>query len=658
MKFTTCLTLLGSALIGSAVFSMTAFGAVHSADSAGSADSADNESSVHTDIIVPCENRDALRRPFFGDTHVHSKHSLDASTQDTRTTPAQAYQFAKGERIGIQPWTAEGKPMRSLQLSRPLDFAAVTDHAELLGEVSICNTPTMEGYSSWQCKIYRNYPRVGYFFFNASAMRMKSRLGFCGEQGELCIQAASGPWQDIQQAAANANDRCEFSTFVAFEWTGIGGTADNWHRNVLFQNDIVPALPVNSVEMPSPFQLWDELDRDCVKADNGCDAVVIPHNSNLSAGTMFRVVDDTGQAINQQQASQMARLETLVEVMQHKGSSECFFGAQGNIAEDELCSFEQLPYNNFSSQLADFLAEPPTADGDFLREVMREGLRQEQRLGVNPFKWGFVGSTDTHLGTPGATDENNFPGHGGAGVPADGEVPKGLPDALEFNPGGLAVLWAEENTRESLFAAMRRREAYGTSGPRMTVRLFGGWEYADDLCAQENFVEQGYQGGVPMGGDLPAATSAIPKFAVRAFRDPGTSEQAGMSLQRIQIIKGWVDAQGQSQEEVYEVAGDANNGATVDTNSCQTSGAGFDQLCSVWKDPAFDADTSAWYYARVVENPTCRWSQQICAANRVNCADSSTITAGLEGCCAFDHQPIIQERAWTSPIWYRAAAGN
>lgn len=617
------------------------------------------DTAYRTEQRTPCHENDPLRKPFFGDTHVHTKYSLDASTQGTRTTPAQAYQFAKGERVGVQPWDNNGNALRSMQLSRPLDFAMVTDHAELMGEVAICNTPAMEGYTSWQCKIYRGFPRIGYYLFNATAMSMKMRLGLCGDDGQHCIQAASIPWQEMQQAAEDAYDRsenCEFSSFVAFEWTGVSSSmegAQNRHRNVIFRNEVVPALPITAVEHPKAHQLWDQLDKQCVAPAKGCDVLVIPHNSNLSDGSMFTSVREDDKPITAENARQTARFETLVEVMQHKGSSECYFGVQGSIAADELCAFEQLPYNNFRGQSFASLREAPRPEGDFLREALRDGLRVQQQLGVNPFKWGFIGSTDTHLGTPGATAENNFLGHGGAGAANGAELPKGLPDALEFNPGGLAVLWAEENTRDSLFAAMRRREAYGTSGPRMTVRFFGGWDYPQTMCETNNFAERGYNNGVPMGGDLSFKQPGLaPYFAVQAFKDAGTIDKDGTPLQRIQIIKGWVDDRGESKEAVYDIAGNPDNGARVDLNSCEIKGPGHDQLCAVWQDPDFNENTNAWYYARVVENPTCRWSQQVCNANRVNCSNPSTIGEGLEGCCAAEHRPVIQERAWTSPIWY------
>jgi hypothetical protein len=343
-----------------------------------------------------------------------------------------------------------------------------------------------------------------------------------------------------------------------------------------------------------------------------------------------------------------------MEVMQHKGDSECMTGLQ---TEDELCSFEKLAMNNFRGRYMRWRAEPPVAY-QFIRNVLKEGLAQQARLGVNPFRYGLVASTDTHLGTPGLVAEQaDYPGHGGAGTPVGEELPAGLPDALDFNPGGLAVLWAEENSREALFAAMRRREAYGTSGPRMLVRFFGGWSYPANLCESSRLLETAYAGGVPMGGELPpragdAAADAAPLLAVSALRDPGAAGTPGTPLQRIQIVKGWTQDD-VLHERVWDAAGDPEGGASVDLDTCEPSGAGFDSLCAVWRDPDFDPAQHAFYYARVVENPTCRWSQKLCVARGVRCDDPATIGEGLAPCCAVDHVRTIQERAWTSPIWYR-----
>jgi hypothetical protein len=623
---------------------------------------------ISTVVSARCENSEPLRKPFFGDLHVHTRLSLDASTQDTRTTPQQAYEFARGSALGIQPFDKEtGIARRTIQLDRPLDFAAVTDHAELFGEVVSCTTPGSKGYGSLICRVYRNWPRAAFFLMNTKASDGQ-RYEFCGEGGAHCLDLAMGPWQEIQQAAEAAYDRseaCSFTTFVAYEWSAVKGRVANLHRNVIFKNDKVPVRPVSSLDALTAKQLYDGLDAACQEGVSGCEAIIIPHNSNLSNGEMFRVSDDNGEVMGVAQAKQIQRYEKLVEIMQHKGSSECYFGPAAMVAADELCAFEQLPYGqiggNFSSGnplMKWFMGiSAPKPDGGFLREAAREGLRQEARLGVNPFQWGFIGSTDTHLGAPGAVNEATFAGHGGAGVSAGVEVPPGLPDELEYGPGGLAVLWAEENTRESLFAAMQRREAYATSGPRIALRFFGSWDYPRELCSSADFVATGYAQGVPMGGQLSANDDvvAVPHFAVAALKDPGSPQSQTRSLQRLQVIKGWVDDAGRSHEVVVDVAGDENNGASIDAASCQSQGAGFDQLCSVWRDEDFDPQQRAYYYARAVENPSCRWSAQICLANKVDCERPETIGEGLEGCCSDLHRPVIQERAWSSPIWYSPA---
>ncbi len=604
-----------------------------------------------------CDHHDRLRRPWFGDLHVHTAYSLDASTQGVRNRPAQAYRFARGERIGIQPYDERGRPQRSVQLARPLDFAAVTDHAELLGEWNICNSADLPGHGSLVCRIYRSWPRAAFFWMNLTAAR-GARAGFCGSDGARCLEAARRPWDDIRDAAAAAQDRsraCAFTSFVGYEWTGADGPGNNTHRNVIFRNETVPALPTSFIDAPSPQRLWAALREECTAAGSGCDAVVIPHNSNLSAGLMFQTQRDDGRPLDAATARQRAELEVLVEVMQHKGDSECMPGL-GN--EDELCGFEKLAMNNFIGRYASWLARPPLAR-QFVRNILKEGLAQEARIGVNPFRFGLIASTDTHLAAPGLVAEDaGYPGHGGAGIPAGDALPPGLPDAIDFNPGGLAVLWAEENSREALFGAMRRREVYGTSGPRLVVRFFGGWKLPDALCEQpgDGLVRAGYAMGVPMGSDLPAPPAGdargAPLFAVSALRDPGVPRRPGSALQRVQIVKGWSDGD-TLHERVYEVAGHPRSPAGVDLRSCQPFGPGFDSLCRVWRDPDFEPAQRAFYYARVLENPTCRWSQQLCVAKGVDCEDPDTIGDGLADCCREDHVRTIQERAWTSPIWYR-----
>jgi len=608
-----------------------------------------------------CRVRDPLRLPFFGDTHVHTAFSQDAATQGTRNLPADAYRFARGEPIGIQPYDAAGEPGRTLRLARPLDFAIVTDHAEQLGEVHICSTPGLPGHDSWVCRMYRRFPRLAFFVMNTriSYFAEPSRFAFCGPDGALCREAARTPWREIRQAAEAFQDRspaCRFTTFVGYEWTGAAGSK-NLHRNVIFRNDVVPAYPTSYVEAPTPEALWEALRRDCIDGPFGCDALTIPHNSNLSAGLMFRDVTSEGLPLDRAYARERAFFEPLVEVMQHKGSSECGLAAA---AEDELCGFELLPYEAFQGKYVPWLADD-VPESSYVRNALGRGLLHADRVGANPFKLGMVASSDTHLGAAGYVVEEDHPGHGGAGAPAGDGVPEGLPDDIEFNPGGLAVLWAEENTREALFAAMRRREAYGTSGTRPVLRFFGGWGLPEDLCEEPDFVARADAAGVPMGADLPPRPedAEAPRFALLGLADPGTPARPGTPLQRLQIVKGWVE-DGAVRERVHDVVGDAEGGAGVDRRTCARHGEGSALLCGVWRDPDFDPEQRAYYYVRLLENPSCRWSAWVCSRRGVRCDRPGSVPEGLEACCAPDHRWEIQERAWSSPIWYapRPAEGD
>ncbi len=608
---------------------------------------------------TPCASHDPLRRPFFGDTHVHTAYSFDASTQDTRNTPRDAYRFARGGSMGIQPYDDEGRPLRTIRLARPLDFVAVTDHAELLGEVHLCTTPGSSGYRSILCWIHRNVPSLAFQIIAARSMVLKSRWGICGDDASNCLEAATGVWSEIQAAAEEAYDRsaaCRFTSFVGYEWTATVGAGNNLHHNVVFRNRHVPAAPISWLDTPSAFDLFEALQAKCVDAIPGCDAVTIPHNSNLSGGLMFessRMTQESeaGKPIDAEEARLRERWEPLFEVMQHKGDSECALGAGSS---DEECGFEKLPYDRFGAKFSWFVEDRPAGASSFLRFALKQGLRHAQKLGANPFRYGVIASTDTHVAAPGLAEERGHPGHGGAGLAAGSGVPEGFPDDLEFSPGGLAVLWAEENSRDALFAAMRRREAYGTSGTRPVVRFFGGWDYPEDLCGSDDFVAQGYAKGVPMGGELPPPPperpDPAPQLAVWALQDPGTATAPGTPLQRIQIVKGWIE-DGALRERVVDVAG-GENGASVDRSSCVPRGAGAASLCTVWRDPDFDPRSPAFYYARVLENPTCRWSQYVCNAAGVVCSDPGTVPEALAGCCAESHRPVIQERAWTSPIWF------
>jgi hypothetical protein len=616
-----------------------------------------------TEQREPCANFAPLKRPLFGDTHVHTTLSFDANAQDTRNLPRQAYRFARGEKLGIQPYDEAGRATRFVQLDRPLDFVALSDHSELLGEVRLCTDPNSEAYSSWVCWGQRNSRTLSMVLLAGRVLQLKSRWGFCGDDGQGCRDTATTVWGEIQQAAEEAYDRsaaCSFTSFVGYEWTAGVGQGENLHRNVIFRNDKVPGYATSWIDTPSAVHLWDRLEADCLDVGSGCDVLTIPHNSNISGGWMFgtaKVEDASGEnpAVDATEARRQQRFEPLVEITQHKGASECdVVAGWGN---DEFCDFETLPYDSFGGGSGNWFSTTrlPAAN-NFVRWALKEGLRQEIELGVNGLKFGIIGSTDTHIAAPGLTEENALhPGHGGFGKGGGADSPTDFADNIEFNPGGLAVVWAEENTRDSIFEAMLRREVYGTSGTRPIVRFFGGWDYAEDLCDSGELVSTGYAQGVPMGSDLaaPAGAKPSPRFVVSALQDPSPSARP---LQRAQIIKGWIEG-GEHREQVFDVAG-GDNGASVDLSTCEPQGPGAANLCAVWTDPDFDPGTPAFYYARVIENPTCRWSQYTCNTAKVDCSEPASVPEGLAACCAQSHKGSIQERAWTSPIWYSPEPGE
>jgi hypothetical protein len=597
-----------------------------------------------------CARFNPQRNAYFGDTHIHTALSLDANLQGNRLTPSDAYRFARGDAVGIQPYDANGEPLRSLQLSRPLDFVALSDHAEFLGLVYGCTTPDSPEYSHDTCQTYRDNPDGAFLVLNIElAPNQGDATGPELCEGDGCRGATLSAWSEVQASAEAAYDRseaCAFTSFVAYEWSGAPGTR-NLHRNVIFRNHVVPELPASYFDDNFEEGLWSSLRQGCLEREGSCDALTIPHNSNLSDGLMFEAVNDAGEPFDAAYATTRAQLEPLIEVFQHKGDSECL---PGGMAGDELCDFEKLPYVTLATANIGGAPEQP-AEPDFVRHALGKGLELSARLGVNPFQYGIIASTDTHLGTPGAVDEKNFAGHGGAGLTVRDALPPGLPDRAWFNPGGLAVLWAEENSREALFSAMRRREAYGTSGPRIVLRFFGGWALDGDLCDRTDMVEASYAGGVPMGGVLATRpdNAGAPRFVVSALRDTGAPAQPGTPLQRLQIIKAWLDG-GQARFAVHEVAGDPNNGADVDIATCAPQGAGADSLCTVWTDPDFDPTAPTLYYARAIENPSCRWHTYLCNDGGVDCTDPTTVTEGFEDCCNFP--ATQQERAWSSPIWY------
>ena len=600
-----------------------------------------------TETRTDCTDFDELRAPFFGETHVHTSYSADAVINGTTNDPRDAYDFAKG---GALPYTALN-PTATGQLLRPLDFNIVTDHAEFFGENSICLDPTKEpGYSSPECAEVRADIGMQFdgpldaasfltFFFPTNTPNTP-RFSWCSDPGSDCLTEASLIWQDTQDAAEQHYDRsatCSFTSFVGYEWTA-NTSFNNLHRNVIFRNENVPALPTSYFEAGHADDLWTALDTQCIQGLPGCDVLAIPHNSNISGGQMW--IDPLSAGT----AALNARMEPLVEITQHKGDSECHPLFSAN---DELCGYEKL---DIGSQLPSV----SPLEANFTRDALKEGLIFDESLGVNPFQFGVIGSTDGHLAMSGHTREDTYAGHVGA---FDEEPRQRMIDFSAFHagagPGGLAVVWAEENSRDALFAAMRRREVYSTSGTRPIVRFFGG-KIPGKVCDKNIVVEKGYEKGVPMGGELGGPSK--PRFVVMATKDPGPIGMPGTDLQRIQIVKGWIDEMGVKHEKVYEVAGDPNNGAGVDTSTCTTTGSGFASLCETWKDPDFDKTQRAFYYARVVENPVCRYTTYICNAQGVDCSMPGSVPPDFALCCDPNLDLTIQERAVTSAIFYRPEA--
>jgi hypothetical protein len=605
----------------------------------------------------PCAERVETRVPLYGDLHVHTAFSFDARSYDTVVEPRDAYRFARGESILLPPLDASGKGTRPAKIDRPLDFVAVTDHGEFLGEMYHCTTPSSPKYVTFTCETYR--ATVG-----GGASELAIRLSqanptrvaeLCGE-GKDCEEAARLRWQAMQDAAEAAYDRssaCTFTSFVGYEYTNTFAIS-NLHRNVVFVNDIVPSLPVTYFEAPTPLDLWTLLRDGCKGAGNGCDVLVLPHNSNLSNGKLFDPTYPGGATPAEERARADLRMEMepVAEVFQHKGSSECRNGFLDVEADaDPLCDFEQQRPPD------DEQCGEKTGSGgmrlwgcthrhDFLRYALKTGLLEAERIGTNPFMFGLIGSTDTHNGTPGNVSSVGFPGHVGlVDDTPDKRLGAGTEthDGIINNPGGLAAVWAEENSREAIFGAIRRRETFATSGPRIPIRFFGGFSYDAGMCGRSGMLEEAYAAGVPMGGILDASPSSAPTFFVQASADAGTADWPGRPLERLQIVKGWSRG-GKVYEEVYDVAGAEVAEPAVDLATCTVTAQGAEELCAVWTDPDFDPQDRAFYYARAVEVPSCRFNTHEC-----NGLDPASAPAA----CADSTVPkTVRHRAWSSPIWY------
>jgi hypothetical protein len=569
------------------------------------------------------------RDVFFGQTHLHTSWSMDAYIiGNTMAGPEEAYQFALG------------RPVRhpgghDVQLKRPLDFQGVTDHSEYMGMIPLANDPSSPISKlpiAEKLKVRSQADVVPIFKMLAGSLAKREPM-----KELLSPEMAGTVWKNACDIADKYYQPGTFTTFASYEWTSAPGSR-NMHRNIFFKDSKkVPVVPYSAIDSDRAEDLWTWMEGQRA-AGNEC--LAISHNANLSDGIMFPLeVDGKGRPIDAAWAQHRMNNEPLSEIHQLKGTSETSpeLSPTDEFAGYELMSF-LLGVDNSSSR----------PHGSYIREAYQNGLAMQQTRGYNPYKFGVVGASDSHNTVAPYSQSDNFGSHASLDATPEariaGKVEAGMA-VTKLSTSGLGGVWAEENTRESIFAAMRRKEVFGTSGVRIKVRLFGGWNYQANAVDQRDWVKAGYAGGVPMGGDLPAKSSKEPTFIVWAVKDPDDA-----NLDRIQIVKGWTK-DGQSFEKVFDVAWSGDRkadpatgkvpavGSTVDIKEATyTNDIGAVELKKVWKDPEFDPSLHAFYYVRVLQIPTPRWSTY--DAKKVGVAPPSEVPA------------TVQERAWTSPIWY------
>ncbi len=597
----------------------------------------------------PYAERNFPMRPLFGDTHLHTAFSMDAGAFGARLGPRDAYKLAKGEQV----ISSTGQPVR---LSRPLDFLVVTDHSDNMGFFPDLMSGKPELMADPLGRKWYDMIQNGQGA--AAAMEIVVSFGAGKFTGPLLYSPDSsayrGAWQQTIAAAEEANDPGRFTAVIGYEWTSNTG-GNNLHRNVIYRDgsdkasQMVPftTLPPGS---DNPRDLWKWLQN--YEDKTGGEVLAIAHNGNLSNGTMFPIVESfTGKEIDREYAEQRAKWEVLYEATQMKGDGETHPLLAPN---DEFANFERWDKANLDLTQA---KKPEMLEFEYARSALKNGLKLETKLGINPYKFGLVGSTDAHTGLATA-DDDNFWGKVTSSEPSPGRATHPLFSnpktgiqimGWEETASGYAAVWAQENTRASIFDAMKRRETYATTGPRMLVRFFGGFEFEDADANTRSPAIAGYTRGVPMGGDIgPAPEGKVPTFLVAALKDP-----IGANLDRYQIIKGWLDAAGEVHEKIYDVAWsgdrkpDVNGklpqvGNTVDVpNATWSNTIGAPELIAAWKDPDFDPAQRAFYYGRVIEIPTPRWT---------------AYDAKYFGLTLPPEVPMItQERAYTSPIWYTGA---
>ena len=577
------------------------------------------------------------KHALFGDLHVHTMYSFDAFVMGTLASPDAAYDFAKGG-VLTHPGGFD------MQLEVPLDFYAVTDHAFYLGAL---RSMTVEGNALYEHELAEGVRNLSNEKSRGTAFATMLAFLSSERRAELIDPVSStSAWDDIKAAANRHNDPGKFTAFLGYEYTSSGDAFENLHRNVIFKGDTAPDLPFSRLDSRNPEDLWRWMDEQRLA---GYESLAMPHNSNGSNGWMFSLTAFDGKPLDSDYADLRMRNERLVENSQIKGSSDTHPALSPN---DEWADFEIMKV-----RIASNLASQP--QGSYVREALRNGIEFQAKKGFNPFKFGVIGSSDTHNASYAGAEDNYWSKTGRLDdEPVErGSVPLAQPAEdgsaylktyrSQWSAGSLAGVWAEENTRTAIYNALHRKETFSTSGTRIQVRFFAGY----DLPALDtnDLINKAYAGGVPMGGELVAEAGQSPSFLVWALQDPNKS-----ALQRVQIIKASV-RDGNSSEKVFDVACSdgakvnpqthrcPDNGARVDLTDCTVStGVGDPEMLVRWVDPEFDESEHAIYYVRALENPVCRWSTW------------DALRTGVEPNPALS--ATIQERAWTSPIWFSPAS--
>ncbi len=606
------------------------------------------EKAFKVDSFSPYANRGFPSMVLWGDTHVHTTLSMDAGAFGNRLTPEDAYRFARGEEV------TSSTGVRA-KLSRPLDFMAVADHSDNMGLFTLLFTADPDITNSAIGRELSDKVRAGGRQGVEAALYIIKNFANNELDEELLILPDSKEYRDtwdvILDAAEKYNDPGKFTTLIGWEWTCLV-EGSNMHRVVLYRDDsdkagqMVPYSCTKPQGSINPRDLWKWLAQ--YEEKTGGDILAIAHNGNLSNGIMFPdKAQYDGKKLNQEYVEQRIKWEPLYEITQMKGDGETHPFLSPN---DEFANYESWDFGNLNMSVK---KENHMLAGEYGREALKRGLKLEQKFGTNPYKFGVIGATDSHTGLATAQEDNFFGKHSGT-EPSAQRVEHVVAEFYDMKvmgweqvASGLAGVWAKENTREAIFDALERKEVYGTTGSRILVRFFGGWEFTEEDALGRNPGFAGYEKGVPMGGDLSAAPeSASPSFLVAALKDPLSG-----NLDRIQIIKGWMDANGKLHEKIHDVA--VSDGRKIGSDGrCRTpvgdtvdvaratwrNTIGDSELITVWQDPDFDPKQRAVYYARVIEIPTPRWTAYEAVRYGI------TMPEGV---------PMkTQERAYTSPIWY------